>query len=383
MPRGDCFNRGEWAELYVFLHILGTGKLECANASMKPSGSSFDVYIVTREDIVRFPIQYIIAGGSVRVMGGGGLYGTFPQGDFWKYALMLKREVIGNSGRSFPISNALWDFLEKIQVRTPKSRSVGATIGVLSSGGKTDITIQFSKLYPNIGSVEKGFSIKAMIGSASTLFNPSANSSFRFRLDGMTYALSQDINSTMDTHGNIAIKARMEKIRDAHIHAVLLGTVPDPATGTEVFKTTLATSSDYFPTLGKMISLSFFDPSYPTKVKDLSNLMVTKFPLPAHNESTYYPTVIKRFLLDAFTWLTSSSSTTSATHVNGGYIVVNKDWEVLAYPLADASDFEQYLFDNTFLDRPSASRYNYASVMHDPAGFYYIDLCLQVRFINA
>ena len=41
---------------------------------------------------------------------------------------------------------------------------------------------------------------------------------------------------------------------------------------------------------------------------------------------------------------------------NGGYIIVKADGEILAYHIYNRNFFEQYLLDNTYLERASTSR---------------------------
>ena len=47
---------------------------------------------------------------------------------------------------------------------------------------------------------------------------------------------------------------------------------------------------------------------------------------------------------------------------NGGYIIVKADGEILAYHIYNRNFFEQYLLDNTILERASTSRHDYMSL---------------------
>lgn len=47
---------------------------------------------------------------------------------------------------------------------------------------------------------------------------------------------------------------------------------------------------------------------------------------------------------------------------NGGYIIVKADGEIQAYHIYNRNFFEQYLLDNTVLERTSTSKHEYMSL---------------------
>lgn len=63
----------------------------------------------------------------------------------------------------------------------------------------------------------------------------------------------------------------------------------------------------------------------------------------------------------------------------GGYIIVKADGEILAYHIYNRNFFEQYLLDNTILERASTSRHEYMS-LYEEEGEMFIKFNLQVRF---
>ena len=64
---------------------------------------------------------------------------------------------------------------------------------------------------------------------------------------------------------------------------------------------------------------------------------------------------------------------------NGGYIVAKCNGEALAYRLDNRDKFEQYLFDNTKMERTSTTRHGY-STLYMEIGEMIINLNLQIRF---
>ena len=60
-------------------------------------------------------------------------------------------------------------------------------------------------------------------------------------------------------------------------------------------------------------------------------------------------------------------------------MLVKADGEILAYHIYNRNFFEQYLLDNTILERASTSRHEYMS-LYEENGERFIKLNLQVRF---
>ena len=64
---------------------------------------------------------------------------------------------------------------------------------------------------------------------------------------------------------------------------------------------------------------------------------------------------------------------------SGGYIIVRKDGELVCYHIYNVDQFQEYLFQNTKLDTPQLSRYDYGD-FYSEDGLEKIKLNLQVRF---
>ena len=65
---------------------------------------------------------------------------------------------------------------------------------------------------------------------------------------------------------------------------------------------------------------------------------------------------------------------------SGGYIIVTKQGDVVAYHIYNRNYFEEYLLNNTKYEIPSTSRYNFGSI-YEINGEKYLNLNLQVRFL--
>lgn len=113
--------------------------------------------------------------------------------------------------------------------------------------------------------------------------------------------------------------------------------------------------------------------------KDITDKLKERNPLNFSNVEMY-PYKFKKLLCAWALGLTPERTDWMGTEdANGGYITVKKDGSVVCYHLYNRTDFEQYLFDYTYFDKPSTSKYHYFDIYKEN-GFYKIKLCLQVRF---
>jgi len=55
---------------------------------------------------------------------------------------------------------------------------------------------------------------------------------------------------------------------------------------------------------------------------------------------------------------------------NGGYIIVKANGEIMAYHIYNRNSFEQYLLDNTILEKASTSRHEYMSLYEEDGEMY-------------
>ena len=110
----------------------------------------------------------------------------------------------------------------------------------------------------------------------------------------------------------------------------------------------------------------------------LVDYLISKNPM-AYSDSQIYAYKFKKLLCASALGMTAGSRWDGRDSVNGGYIIIKRDGDVLCYHLYNRDFFEEYLFRRTRFDRPSANRYDYGYVYND-GGNNYIDLNVQIRF---
>ena len=77
--------------------------------------------------------------------------------------------------------------------------------------------------------------------------------------------------------------------------------------------------------------------------------------------------------------MTAGSKWDGKEQVNGGYIVVMDDGDVICYHSNDRESFRDYLYRNTYFEYVSADKYNWGYIVKID-GEYYLPLNISVRF---
>ena len=88
---------------------------------------------------------------------------------------------------------------------------------------------------------------------------------------------------------------------------------------------------------------------------------------------------IKDFLMAGFTGMTAGKEWDGKEQVNGGYIVVMDDGDVLCYHSNDRESFRDYLYKNTHFEYVSADKYVWSRILKIDNEFY-LPLNVSVRF---
>ncbi len=87
-------------------------------------------------------------------------------------------------------------------------------------------------------------------------------------------------------------------------------------------------------------------------VKDVCDKVVELNPVGVKNPMAFYLAKFKDFLFDSFASLTASSVWNGRKRLTGGYIDVSQNGDMLYYRAMSDDIFGNYLFENTYFDRP-------------------------------
>jgi hypothetical protein len=220
------------------------------------------------------------------------------------------------------------------------------------------------------------FSVKSYIGAMPTLLNASESTNFVYEVSNISDDQIEHFNGIESKE---KIKDRMRYLNDigARVNFIDLN---QTAQGGETFKNNLM----FIDTRMPEILGWFVKASYDEDIKDCKQLVRV---LEQFNPLGYslqlrgkiYGYKIKKVLSNIATSMIPAKPWNGKESANGGCIIVRKDGSVLTYYLYNRDMFEDYLLNNTKLERGSTRRHKYGSIYADGVRNF-LKLNLQIRF---
>lgn len=349
-------NKGEWSELYVFMRLLSRGCVYAANEKAERIDSVFyPILKIMREEHKGKAVDYIINGSNVDIVVKSKVVMSVSREELNKAADCLLREIAIHNG-SFEVGE-IADFANRMQVSKIKA----------PSSDKTDISMRIQDIHTNF-TRDVGFSIKSEMGNAPTLLNAGRTTNFVYKVNGLNASQAQSINA-IDT--TTKIKDRIKAIKD------LGGTISYADMAHSGFKRNLIMVDSSMPQiLGNML-LYYYEEDIRECI-ELVKLAGERDPL-KYGDEMMYEYKFKKFLCSCALGMKPAKKWDGLDEANGGYIIVKADGEILAYHIYNRNFFEQYLLDNTIMEKASTSKHDYMS-LYEENGKMFIKMNLQVRF---
>ena len=351
------YNKGEWSEIYTFAYLLSSGMLYAADKDLNTVEEIYyPILKIIREETANEPIDYN-TGDIIRIYKGNTLLKEVNKEDFQAVVNELY-EKIPQGTRAFEIPS-VDKFFDSIYCTKVKEAATK----------KQDITLQLHDINTGINPI-CGFSIKSYLGANPTLINPGDNTNFIYTINGCTDDLMDEVNS-INTRTKLIDK--MNRLIDAGCTFSLNNDSISPQ-----FTENLQFIDTVMPTfLNYMVLYSYqFSLRHTTQIIDK---MKELNPLGFSNTEMYTYKFKKLLCAWALGLTPERTDWMGAEDANGGYITVKRDGSVVCYHLYNRTDFENYLFEYTYFDKPSTSTYHYFNIYKENNG-YKVKLCLQVRF---
>lgn len=349
-------NKGEWSELYVFFKLLSEGRVYAANEKVERIEEvHYPILKIMREEQKGERIEYIIGKDKVDVENENGLIMSISKKEIEDNAKKLLKEIETHSG-SFELED-IANFANKIKVTKLKA----------PSSDTTDISMQIQDTHTNYIR-DVGFSIKSEVGHAPTLLNAGHTTNFVYKVKGITTEQAKDINM-IETRTKI--KDRLNAI---HSYG---GTIEYSNMEHVGFKRNLIMVDSSMPQIIGNMLLYYYDEDI-KECRELVKLAGVRDPL-SYGDAMMYEYKFKKFLCSCALGMKPAKIWDGLDEANGGYIIVKADGDILAYHIYNRNFFEQYLLDNTILEKASTSRHGYMN-LYEENGEMYIKLNLQVRF---
>ena len=370
---GKKLNKGEWAEFYVLLKLLGEGKLYSADKLLRKNFNNYlDIIRIIRQEVETMPLDYIINDTShtVVIKNNGEILAEIPMDDFRNNAADLFNGIKDLKGISVAAPDSVCSFAKVIYVSKPKAPAVKSLEKMF--GGKNDIFIEVRDGQTSIVSV-MGFSIKSMFADAPTLFNAGSSSQLLFKVDNCDDEKMAAFNNISE--GSSRAWGQCKEFLLSNKMSLSFVRAKNPIYDNNMF---LVRES-----MSKIIAwcmtdrLIFSSGQYETK--ETVERMIHANPLRVPNPEIYYEKAIKDFLMAGFTGMTAGKHWDGKEQVSGGYIVVMEDGDVLCYHSSDRESFRDYLYRNTHFEYVSVKKYLW-SYIYNEGGSYYLPLNLSIRF---
>ena len=211
-------------------------------------------------------------------------------------------------------------------------------------GMKTDITVTSINSEDTSISTD-GFSIKSHLGQLSSLFNSGDGSRLIYRINGCTERRMHEINAIESETGIIEAIRDDEKLSLEFIR-----------TGKDEFAANLEfidTQMIEVVSFAVLCQTHYLNAPKSNNMRDIVNVVAEYNPLKVRAPQYFYEAKFKSFLVALLAGLTTSTSWDGKIRITGGYMDVNKGNGLLCYRAISDEVFCSYLYENTYIDRPS------------------------------
>lgn len=348
MPNNNTlweFNRGEWTEAYVFLRLLSNGRIYGATNGLECDPNVY-IDIV---NILRYEAEGLLEfertlDSEVKASCNGDVFKIVCCEELCSKADLLYNAIkeVTSGERKLSIPDAQ-RFLQYMKFTSPKAPKLPTEAENLY-GKKTDIIITSEDPTDHARTTE-GYSIKSHIGSPSTLFNCSSTSGIIYEVNGCDDEQMHTINGMTSELGifnyikeNPALSLTMYSSKS------------------DAFRDNLdyieLTMLDFIST-AVLVQVGYLERAISSDTKDIIARVAEINPIGVRNPARWYEAKFKDFLFAAFSGMTATEPWDGRRKISGGYIDVSRSGEILYYRAVSDDIFSSYLFEHTFIDRPS------------------------------
>lgn len=339
------FNYGEWTEAYVFLRLLSNGRVYAADRNFERNEN---VYIDIL-NIIRYEKEHILEFQreleSVTASDNGVVFKVLTYSELVDKADYLYNAVknIVSRDRKFSVPE-IEDYLTELRFSQPKVPKLPKVIEA-AYGKKTDIIITIQDSSDRAVSTT-GFSIKSHLGSSSSLFNSALASNFLYEIIGCDEQEMYEINGKY-----ISSEIGMiEYIKNNPALALEFRCVSDE------FRDNLDFIELKMPEIlscAILTQIGYYDRANSNKTRDIIEKVAQKNPIGVRRPETWYEAKMKDFLYASFSGLTATEPWDGRRKLSGGYIDVSPSGQMLYYRAVSDDVFNTFLYEHTYIDRPS------------------------------
>lgn len=376
-------NIGEWSEMYIFFKLMSDRKVYVADKDMNRLKDVFlNIISIIREEDKGYEYRYF-TGDIVKITLNGKQVAEVDVSKFTESARRVWNLITSKKDTTFSDSEIV-NFLTSIFI---KNISSPAQKKSHFFGGTADIVLDTMDYRSGVSQI-MGFSCKSDIDAASTLFNASGdNTNFEFEIVGnMTDDIMKTFNAMYhkvikkgEAKYEVATGERMRFLKSNGFDLRFVKPTKDVAGQNLIRCGGLETPK----IVGGLLKYFYFEcAGASTGIEEAINYLAENDFVGYGFDNLYatYRVKIANLLYAMFTGLRFSKPWSGRSDVNGGYIVVKRDGDVVAFHSCIADEFKDFLIDKLKFEAPSCSRHKYMDIYKKSDGKYYIKLALQFRF---
>lgn len=356
-------NKGDWSEAYVFLKLLAEGRIYSGDEDLNKVLSVYmDVLKIIRKNL-GVKNEYAINTDYIVAFEGREDSVLIPISEVSGYAERLFEYIrMAKGSKAFEFPD-----IEDYLIKTMGIHNIKESCVDDEYDKKTDILLEV--LNSNDSSREViGFSVKSHLGNPPTLFNYSQASKMVYRVEGCDEETMHYINSMKNSVGGCDLDARIDyiklsekldlkfmgsKIIDNRRYGEAKETGPFFTWNLEHYDVNMLSVFDAM----LLSDYGYYEKPVTRKLSDVAEAVALINPLNVHSPNTVYKAKFKDFLFCAFAGLTVSKRWDGTRRINGGYIDVKSNGEILYCRAVSDEKFTEYLFKNMKLERPEHGSY--------------------------
>ena len=357
-------NKGEWSEFYAFLKILDERKIFAADSNLEIiDGKFFLFHKIFREEKDQTAKIYDLSQTKTNVLitdEDGRTLKEFDTSTLKEKTLKIFERIKNEKSPAFNIPEAQELMKDLLCTKVKASNSKKADLIAV-------IYDRISETMPMLG-----FSIKSMIGGASTLLNAGHTTNFIFEVKGF----QGNVEKANSIHSRMQIRDRIKFICNNG------GDFSFTSTSNEQFGMNMKMIDTALPEFLAEMILNFFSNEHRTVATLTESLsenkrLTEKYGLSLSN----YEYKIKNFLDAVALGMVPSKPWDGFSKAHGGYIVVKENGDLVCYHLYNRDEFRTYLFKNTKFDTPSSTRHGFGELYREGDKLFF-KLNLQIRFLH-
>ena len=355
-------NKGEWSEIYVLFKLLADGKIYAADSELnKLHDIYFPIIKIIREEISGELTEYK-TGNIIDIFINGKKIKSVEKSEFKKESKQLLEEISDAKGSAFRIEKTE-NFMKGISCYKLSA----------PARDKSDITMKIVDINTGYSPIV-GFSIKSELGSSPTLLNAGKTTNFIYKIIHNNPFLVNETNEiyiVAKDKKHTDVKGRIKRIIEDNGQLKYIGMQ------NKIFSDNLVLIDS---SMDKIISetILYFYKEGISNCQDMVNKLEIENPMNYGNVNAYRYK-FKKFLTAIALGMKPATIWDGIDDANGGYIIVTKQGDILAYHIYNRNYFEEYLLNNTKYETASTSRHGFGEV-YSEGGEDFIKLNLQIRF---